>query len=314
MNDLVAIDHLEPVFAKNQPAYNMVKFASEKHFAMQVLKGNDFILKTAKKNPASFEAAIINIAISDISLNPSEKLAYLVPMDGKVNLQISYMGLCALAVRSKSLEWVQSKLIYEKDEFFEPETVGERALHKTPPFGVERGKVIGVYCVSKTTKGDYLTEVMTKEVALSIRDRSKMWISKKSGPWKTDENEMLKKTVVKRASKMWPKMQGTTLGKAIEIINENEGIEFENEKSDIVNVENLAQQVDVKKEYEEKSRLVAVIKDNWWYKLPHTALEKKELMERLSGASNTKELMKLPIKDLKELDIEILRLVEQFKE
>lgn len=61
--------------------------------------------------------------------------------------------------------------------------------------------------VAKLPNGDYLTDVMSKDELDSIKARSAS-AKKGSGPWITDEGEMQKKTVVKRASKYWPKTQG----------------------------------------------------------------------------------------------------------
>jgi recombination protein RecT len=42
--------------------------------------------------------AVTNIAAIGISLNPAKKQAYLVPRDGRICLDISYMGLMDLAM------------------------------------------------------------------------------------------------------------------------------------------------------------------------------------------------------------------------
>jgi hypothetical protein len=62
---------------------------------------------------------------------------------------------------------------------------------------------------------------MTIEDAYAIRDRSAAWKAGKSGPWKTDEGEMIKKTCVKQAYKYWPKTE--RLETAIHHLNENNG-------------------------------------------------------------------------------------------
>ena len=74
-----------------------VTWAKESQFAMQIFQKNDFLTKTAIGNPVSAQNAIINVAAIGITLNPASKLAYLVPRDGMVCLDISYMGLLHLA-------------------------------------------------------------------------------------------------------------------------------------------------------------------------------------------------------------------------
>jgi recombination protein RecT len=63
-----------------------------------------------------------------------------------------------------------------------------------------------VYVVVKTDGGDYLTHAMPISKVHDIRDRSEAW-KKGSGPWKTDEEEMIKKTCVKQAAKYWPRRE-----------------------------------------------------------------------------------------------------------
>ncbi|WP_176686069.1 recombinase RecT, partial [Escherichia coli] len=67
-----------------------------------------------------------------------------------------------------------------------------------------RGDIVGVYCTVKTPAGDYLTEEMSLAEIEAVRKTSKAAFSDK-GPWVNHWNEMARKTVVKRASKYWPK-------------------------------------------------------------------------------------------------------------
>ncbi|KAK6697727.1 hypothetical protein SNK04_013822 [Fusarium graminearum] len=77
----------------------------EAEFALQTLYGNDYAMKIAMQNRSSVIAAVVNIAAIGISLNPAKKQAYLVPRDGKICLDISYMGLMDLAIDSGSIRW-----------------------------------------------------------------------------------------------------------------------------------------------------------------------------------------------------------------
>ncbi|EON5390422.1 recombinase RecT, partial [Escherichia coli] len=65
-------------------------WAKESQFAIQQFQKNDFLAKTAQANLPSARNAIINVAAIGITLNPSSKLAYLVPRGGAVCLDISY--------------------------------------------------------------------------------------------------------------------------------------------------------------------------------------------------------------------------------
>lgn len=175
-----------------------VKWEKEKQFAIQAFQGNKFLTDTASKNPASLQNAIINVASIGISLNPANKHAYLVPRDGKICLDISYMGLLHLAMSSGSILWGQCKLVHDNDTY-QNNGLDTAPAHSYSAFG-DRGAVIGAYCTVKTCSGDYLTDEMPLADIVKIQNASRA----KNGPWKTHFNEMARKTVVKRASKYWP--------------------------------------------------------------------------------------------------------------
>lgn len=208
-----------------------INFKKEAGFALQLLKANDFLRSTAQGNPDSLQNAITNLAAIGISLNPATKEAYLVPRSRAVCLDISAIGLIKLATDSGSVEWVQAKLVHENDNFID-NGPGMKPTHEFKPFG-DRGKIVGVYAVAKTHKGDFLTDSMPIAECHAIRDRSEAWKAFTSGktkscPWSTDEGEMMKKTVIKRASKLWPKSE--RLDTAVEVLNQHEGIDFNYEK------------------------------------------------------------------------------------
>ncbi|STS93447.1 RecT protein [Klebsiella grimontii] len=52
-----------------------------------------------------------------MSLNPAQKLAYLVPRKGAICLDISYMGLMHIAQQSGAIKWCQSAIVRKNDQF-----------------------------------------------------------------------------------------------------------------------------------------------------------------------------------------------------
>lgn len=226
-----AIEQTQDRFMSIAPSW--MKFDAEQGFAKQHLSNNSYLFGVAQKNPVSLMQAITNVAAIGLSLNPAEKLAYLIPRNVKIGdqyitkvfLEPSYMGLCKLATDTGSIQWIQANVVYANDEFID-NGPGEKPSHKYKAFAKqeERGEFVGVYCVAKTEHGDYLTTIMPAEEVLSIRERSEQWKKSKSGPWASDFNEQAKKTVVRRAHKMWPRTN-QRLAEAVDLSNNNEGFE-----------------------------------------------------------------------------------------
>lgn len=237
MSDIVQAKDVYEVVAFQEQAFSQIGsddsilWAKESQFAMQALQNSKFLNDAAWKNQASLKNAIINVASIGISLNPALKHAYLVPRSiekGKpasICLDISYMGLMHLAQQTGSILWGQAKIVYAGDDY-ENTGIDSAPSHKSHPFkpNKDRGDVIGTYCTVKTSDGSYLTEEMNIDELNKIKGASKA----ANGPWKTWPEEMMRKSVVKRASKYWPKV--ARLNQAVDVINQHEGINFQEEK------------------------------------------------------------------------------------
>lgn len=214
-----------------------IAFKRESEFAMQIFANNDYLANVAVNNLVSVRSAIMNISAIGISLNPAQKLAYLVPRDKKVCLDISYMGLMHIAQQSQAIKWCQSSIVRQNDNF-QLTSIDTAPRHEYNAFATQeqRGEIVGAYTVVKTEDGDYLTHTMPIADIHAIRDRStawKAWMSKrKSCPWVTDEEQMILKTVVKQAAKYWPRRE--RLDKAIDYVNTEagEGIDFGSEQQE----------------------------------------------------------------------------------
>lgn len=208
-----------------------ITWQKEMQFAIQAFQKNEYLAKTAMANPVSAQNAIINLAAIGITLNPASKLAYLVPRDGMVCLDVSYMGLLHLAQSTGAIKWGQCKLVHQGDTY-ESNGLDAAPTHKYNAFG-DRGPVVGGYCTVKTADGDYLTEEMSLAEIKAVEASSKA----KNGPWKNWWEEMARKTIVKRASKYWPRVD--RLDAAINHLNTDggEGIAESPEPEQIVNVD-----------------------------------------------------------------------------
>lgn len=211
-NQLVVVENLvaleKPFTAQN--AFGL-KFSAECLFAKQLILKNNTTLSTAANNPNSLRNAILNVAAIGISLNPANALAYLVPRDGSICLDISYRGMVRLATDGGNVDWAKAVLVYEGDTF-EWNGPAEPPTHKADVFDSNRidasaplKGLKGGYCIAKLTGGGYMVETMSADEILKVRDTSKA----KNGPWSGPfAGEMAKKTLVKRASKSWPQSGG----------------------------------------------------------------------------------------------------------
>lgn len=133
-----------------------------------------------------------------------------------------YKGLMKLALQSGEVLKIESRLVYANDTFEVEQGIDPRIIHK---HGLSnRGEMVGAYCVWKLRNGETQFEIMSKEEILAIRDRSSAKTKDGNivGPWKTDEAEMWRKTVVRRASKYMP--LSTEAQRAVMADNQAEGV------------------------------------------------------------------------------------------
>lgn len=227
----------------NRGALNQLSFERECEFAKQMLLKNDYTLGVARSNPDSLHAAISNVAAIGITLNPALAFAYLVPrkIKGKgdesvygICLDISYRGLIKLATDTGIIKAMKAELVYANDKF-EYHGFHEKPVFSANPFG-ERGELIGVYAMALLADGSYLVEAMSAAEVNAVRDSSEAYKSAiDKGGWFLENcvwvkfyTEMVKKTVIKRAYKTLPTSKGMEiLGKAVAVINEHEGMEFD---------------------------------------------------------------------------------------
>ena len=210
------VNEVMPQFNQIAEREKLVLWKSESQFAMQAISKNTSL---AKCSPNSVQNAIINIASVGLTLNPADAYAYLVPRNNECTLVISFKGLIKVATDSGGIAWVKAEVV-KKEDTFVFKGVSELPQHDMQPFS-DRGETVGVYCVAKTTDGDYLVDMINVEELRTIQA-----CAMTQNVWKKWPDEMAKKAVIKRASKQWPRTdKSSRLHKAVEVINEVEGFD-----------------------------------------------------------------------------------------
>lgn len=144
--------------------------------------------------------AILDIA--SMNLNFGSRGAYLVPYQSDVTVIVSPHGLIELAYRHPLVKAVQARVVREGEPFrvaYAPEAI---VVHE-PVIGGETGEMIGAYAIIDLTTGGRVVEWMPKVEIMKAKAVSKS-ANSSSSPWRTWEEEMWRKTVLKRAMKYVP--------------------------------------------------------------------------------------------------------------
>jgi recombination protein RecT len=178
-------------------------------FAMQAINNSKQLQECSKE---SLQKAVYNVALTNLSLNPVLKYAYLIPRWSKNGsqavLEPSYQGLIKLLTDTGSIVAVSANIVYEGDEFEVSYGTQAEIIHK-PKF--KSKDVQCVYAVA-VLKGENFRqfEVMTLEEVNNIMEKSESYKAFKGGKitsciWVDHWGEMAKKTVIKRLFKYLPK-------------------------------------------------------------------------------------------------------------
>lgn len=170
---------------------------------LSALSANPQLAQTTQN---SFLGAMMTAAQLGMEPNTPLGQAYLIPSRNKgvleCQFQLGYKGLIDLAYRSGEVTTIQAQVVYENDEF--EYALGLEPQLKHIPAMSNRGEPIYFYAVFKTKDGGFGFEVMSVEdVKLHAQKYSKSFNGAYS-PWKTNFEEMAKKTVLKKVLKYAP--------------------------------------------------------------------------------------------------------------
>lgn len=204
-----------------QNGKNIQDLQRECNFAAQAMLANPFLITCAQQHPDDFVNALKNVVLTGMTLNPTLKLAYLVPFKGKVQMQSSYMGKKSFAINTGLVLDIEAYLVFKGDEFEIEQGTNAHITHKPNPWAAKtKENLQGGYYFIKYPNGTQQFDTMSIDEIESIRKRSPSVGSGKTSPWDTDYFEMCKKTLINRAYKQIPKLDMSEKARqALEILN-----------------------------------------------------------------------------------------------
>jgi len=256
----------------------MLDFECEARFALTVISNSKMLLKC---DPETLKDSMVNLAAMGLSLNPAAQQAALIPRwntrQGRWDVTASpqYRGLMKLATDTGLITKITAEVVFECEEDSFDVDLGSKPYlkHKPKLFAgkaertidlkdMEKNRLSGCYCIAELrNSADPHITVMDLQEVLAVAGASDAFNPRKegrnpSGPWVYWAGEMVKKAVIRRASKLWPLSDDTKyqqLLNAIEIDNTAEA----NEQ----HAEVRAEQVEAEMGETLTEKQVAVIKD-----------------------------------------------------
>lgn len=171
--------------------------------ALAALNANKYLVDKCTRD--SIIVAVMNAASLGLELNPAMGHASIVPRGDQAILQVQYKGKIHLAQQHEKIAAVGVGTIHANDryEFCE----GTHPELKVWPALGDRGAPIAYYCVTHYADGVAVPTLMTHAEVESHRDRFSDAFKrggKGAEVWKQHFEAMAYKTVVHRASKLWP--------------------------------------------------------------------------------------------------------------
>ena len=182
------IKAMEPEIKKALP-----QVITPERFTRMALSALNTTPKLAECSQMSFLGALMNAA--QLGLEPNTPLgqAYLIPYRNKGKLecqfQIGYKGLIDMVYRNENIQTVQAQCVYENDDFQYELGLDPKLVHKP---------------ALKSKNGGFGFEVMSKEDVDDHARRFSQSFGSSYSPWKTNYEEMAKKTVIKKCLKYAP--------------------------------------------------------------------------------------------------------------
>jgi len=242
---LALIDEIRDQFEETvRTEGNSLQFNSERVFFTQKLIQNEYLCKLCFANPAALKNAFLSVAATGLTMDPTQKLAWIIPQKGSPVYDISYRGMIRVAVDSGIIADAVVDLVFSNDSF---KSNGLRAspTHEYDPFCTkgslimtdedpgqigERGTFRGAYVDYRLPDGATLVHFVPKDEIAALRAMSNSWKKpdeRHNSPWATWPWAMVRKSIVRSGNNILP-IRSNKLDRLVHMLDQNEGIEINN--------------------------------------------------------------------------------------
>ena len=162
---------------------------------LQITTNNKLL---ANAEPMSIYNAAMMAAALDLPINQNLGFAWIVPYGQQAQFQIGWKGIVQLAQRTGQYQRINVIEVYE-NQFKSFNSLTEDL---DADFSVDgSGEIVGYVAYFRLNNGFEKTVYWSKQKAEAHGKRFSKTFN--SGPWKTDFNEMAKKTVLKQTLSKW---------------------------------------------------------------------------------------------------------------
>lgn len=176
-----------------------------------IISADNFIKSSTlmlKRSNFSFDTNSILSALLHCAadgLMPDGRQAALVSYRGKEGPRLAYLpmyqGLIDIMYRYGAIQSLNAHLIYSNDTVDITLGSHEEIRHTYDIKATDRGEKVAVYAVAILKNGGKIHSILSKKEVVKIQQAA----ASIKGPWSTHEDEMWKKTAIRRLSKILPR-------------------------------------------------------------------------------------------------------------
>ncbi len=237
----------------------MLDYANEARFALQAISNNPRLLDC---DPETLTDSIVHLAAMGLSLNPAAQQAVLIPrwnskkhgLDCTASPQ--YRGLMKLATDTGLITSIQANVVFLCDENKFDVDLGSKPYLKHKPklsapaeertinlLDLKKNRMFACYCVAHLRDNEYPhITVMDLPEIMSVANASEAFAPRQkpgkperapSGPWVYWSGEMVKKAVIRRASKQWPLSDNSKYKQLLTAIDIDNTAEANEQRSEV---------------------------------------------------------------------------------